>query len=568
MLRTSYVDDCLDWPGDAVRPPFTGPLPDVPALLLGGRLDTRTPVENAFATKRELPHASVVTLKGSGHDAQDSDVTGCINEALRAVHRACAGRASMRGQEQRRRAGAAAAALDQRLPVGARRRRQAGARAVRGARHGQRRAPDLAAGRCSRACRSAAAGCAADASRGEAAFDGRLTLNDYQYVPGLRVSGTLSSSDGALAGTLRVTGTAHGTLKLDQPRRRDRRARRARSALQAHRAAPPPRRVGRAWRSRGTSRYGGCRSLPAEAVATRSPVAALRARPRAMALAGALVIAFSAILVKQSGASPSTAAIFRCAYAVPVLAVLAWMEDRRLGPRDARGRGLAALAGVFFAADLICWHHAIEDVGAGLATVLGNLQVAFVPLVAWLALAERPAARVLATLPLVLSGVVLISGALEHGAYGDNPAQGVIYGIATGLAYTAFILLLRAGSGDQLRVAGPLFDATLVAAVMSIAAGLVIGDADLVPSWPAHAWLAILALTSQVLGWLLISASLPRLPAALTSLLLTIQPVGAVMLGVVLFAESPSTLQLLGVVAILGGLVMVARVRPPATEGI
>jgi drug/metabolite transporter (DMT)-like permease len=303
-------------------------------------------------------------------------------------------------------------------------------------------------------------------------------------------------------------------------------------------------------------------------VVTRPPVAALRARPRAMALAGALVIAFSAILVKQSGVSPSTAAIFRCAYAVPVLAVLAWMEDRRLGPRDAHGHGLAALAGVFFAADLICWHHAIEDVGAGLATVLGNLQVAFVPLVAWLALAERPAARVLATLPLVLSGVVLISGALEHGAYGDNPAQGVLYGIATGLAYTAFILLLRAGSGDQLRIAGPLFDATLFAAVVSVAAGLVIGDADLVPSWPAHAWLAILALTSQVLGWLLISASLPRLPAALTSLLLTIQPVGAVLLGVVLFAESPSALQVLGVVAILGGLVMVARVRPPATEGI
>ena len=28
------------------------------------------------------------------------------------------------------------------------------------------------------------------------------------------------------------------------------------------------------------------------------------------------------------------------------------------------------VAGVFFSVDLICWHHAIEDVGAGLATVL------------------------------------------------------------------------------------------------------------------------------------------------------------------------------------------------------
>jgi drug/metabolite transporter (DMT)-like permease len=229
---------------------------------------------------------------------------------------------------------------------------------------------------------------------------------------------------------------------------------------------------------------------------------------------------------------------------------------------------MAALAGVFFSADLICWHHAIVDVGAGLATVLGNLQVAFVGLVAWLVLGERPATRMLATLPLVLIGVVLVSGVLEHGAYGADPAQGVLYGLATGLAYTGFILILRAGSGEQQRVAGPLFDATFVAAVVSVAAGAVIGDADLVPSWPAHVWLVLLALSSQVLGWLLISASLPRLPAALTSLLLTVQPVGSVILAAILFAEAPSGLQLVGVAAILAGLVIVARVRPPAMEGI
>ena len=51
------------------------------------------------------------------------------------------------------------------------------------------------------------------------------------------------------------------------------------------------------------------------------------------------------------------------------------------------------MAGLFFAVDLVCWHHAIDDVGAGLATVLGNLQVAFVPLAAWFALGERPGAR-------------------------------------------------------------------------------------------------------------------------------------------------------------------------------
>jgi drug/metabolite transporter (DMT)-like permease len=283
-----------------------------------------------------------------------------------------------------------------------------------------------------------------------------------------------------------------------------------------------------------------------------------------MAVLGALAIAFSAVLVRLAAVTPSTSAVFRCAYAVPVLYLLARAEDRRHGPRPFRDRRLAAIAGALFAIDLICWHHAIDDVGAGLATVLGNLQVAFVPIIAWMVLGERPGGRVLATLPLMLSGIVLISGALETGAYGDRPAQGVVFGIATGLSYAGFILVLRAGGSDLRRPAGPLFDATWVAALGALAIGAAVGDLELVPSWPAHGWLVTLALTSQVVGWLLISASLPRLPAALTSVLLTIQPLGAIVLGVIIFSESPSGLQLVGVAAILTGLVLTTRRRPPA----
>jgi drug/metabolite transporter (DMT)-like permease len=284
-----------------------------------------------------------------------------------------------------------------------------------------------------------------------------------------------------------------------------------------------------------------------------------------MAVLGALAIAFSSILVKLADVSPSTAAIFRCGYALPLLGVLAWWERRRFGPRSARERRLAVIAGVLFAADLICWHHAIAAVGAGLATVLGNLQVAFVPLIAWVVLAERPGRRILAALPVVMLGVVLVSGVLERGAYGSDPVGGMVYGLATGVTYAGFILVLRHGNTDLRRPAGPLFDATATATVTAIAAGLVIGDADLVPSWPAHGWLVLLALTSQVLGWLLISISLPRLPAALTSLLLTIQPVGSVILAAIIFSEAPTPLQLAGVAAILTGLATLTRSRSPAS---
>ena len=280
---------------------------------------------------------------------------------------------------------------------------------------------------------------------------------------------------------------------------------------------------------------------------------------RVCALLGALAIAFSSILVRLSHASPSTAAIFRCAYALPLLGLFAWVEDRRHGRRTWASRRVAIAAGLFFAVDLILWHHSIRDVGAGLATVLANVQVVLVPLVAWFVLAERPGRRVLAALPLALLGVFLISGALEHGAYGHNPTRGAIYGLGAGIAYVGFLLLLRHGGADLRRPAGPLFDATATAAVVCVIAGLLIGDADLAPDWPGAGWLVTLALTSQVLGWLLITISLPRLPAAHTSLLLTVQPIGSVALAALIFSESPDGWQLLGVALVLLALIIATR---------
>jgi len=287
---------------------------------------------------------------------------------------------------------------------------------------------------------------------------------------------------------------------------------------------------------------------------------ALRRAP-AIALAGALTIAFSAILVHQADVHPATAALYRCGYAVPVLGLLALLERRRYGPRASGQQRLALVAGLFFAADLIFWHQAIADVGAGLATVLGNLQVVIVPFAAWAVLTEAPGRRILAALPLTMAGVVLISGALEDGAYGANPVRGVIFGALTGVSYAGFILLLRHGAQDQRRPAGPLFDATWVAAVASLITALALGVDDLAPAWPSAGWLVLLALSSQVIGWLLISTSLPRLPAAQTSMILTVQPVGSVVLGIVLLGEDPTVLQLFGAALILAGLVSLAAGR-------
>jgi drug/metabolite transporter (DMT)-like permease len=105
-----------------------------------------------------------------------------------------------------------------------------------------------------------------------------------------------------------------------------------------------------------------------------------------------------------------------------------------------------------------------------------------------------------------------------------------------------------------------------VGAIVAVVIGVIAGDARLIPVWPGTGWLITLALTSQVLGWLLIMTSLPRLPAALTSLILCVQPIGSVALGAVIFGESPDTLQVVGVAAILAALLWATAPRRSAEQ--
>lgn len=250
---------------------------------------------------------------------------------------------------------------------------------------------------------------------------------------------------------------------------------------------------------------------------------------------------------------------------MPLLALVGLAEQRRYGGLPSTTIRLAAIAGLFFAGDLLLWHHAIEAVGAGLATVLGNLQVIIVGIVAWLLLGERPSRATLLALPVVLVGVVLISGAIGADAYGADPALGVVLGIGTALCYAGYLLVIRRGLRDPRRPAGPVAVATVFVALAASIVGGVGGDLDPAPPLESLAWLAILGVTSQSAGYLLISISLPRLPAVITSIILLAQPVMTVILSVILLGEAPSSTQLLGVVFVIGGIAAatlpIARIR-------
>ena len=186
-----------------------------------------------------------------------------------------------------------------------------------------------------------------------------------------------------------------------------------------------------------------------------------------------------------SHVSPSTGAFYRCAWALPALCADHGLRGPALRAAAAQGtRARLRCAGVFFALDLVVL--APGDRAGRRRPRDGARQHAgrLVGLLAWLVLARAAVDRSLAAIPVALFGVRADLGRVRARRLRRNPGLGVAYGVLTALAYSGFLLVLRASNRDMRRPAGPLFDATLASALGLHADRARLGDLDLTPVWP------------------------------------------------------------------------------------
>ncbi len=294
--------------------------------------------------------------------------------------------------------------------------------------------------------------------------------------------------------------------------------------------------------------------------------------PRLLAVAGSLCIALSPILISLSGTSPGTATVFRCLLGLPLLVPMALLERRRRPLRDAVPRGrpwLVVVGGLLLGLDMTLWTGAIHAVGAGVSTVLVNVQVVILPLLAFLVLGERVRRSFLVAVPVMLGGVALAGGLADGGAGAAHPVLGTVLALLAACAYAGYLLFLRLGSAPGQK-SGPVALATAAAAVSSFALGSLWQGVDLAPGWTAIGWLALLAVVGQCMGWVLIAGGMARLPSSTGASILLLQPVGAVLLGMLVLGQFPTAWQLVGCAVVIGAVAFAARTRaePPPEEAV
>jgi drug/metabolite transporter (DMT)-like permease len=286
-----------------------------------------------------------------------------------------------------------------------------------------------------------------------------------------------------------------------------------------------------------------------------APNVATPLRPLLALVGGAIAIGFAPIFVRWSEVGLNATAFWRLALSLPVF----WLLCRRAGDASVpvSSYGLLTIAGVFFGLDLIFWHTSIALTSVANATLLANLTPIAVVLFYWLVMKQRPAARFLLGAALALSGATgLALGGTSSG--GGHGLVGDLYGVMTAAMYAGYLLAVERARASVSGVQVALMSSA-VAMVITGAVALASGE----KFWPASTtgWAVVtgLALLCHVLGQGGIIWALGRLPAALSSVVILVQPVVAAGLGWLWLGESLGPVDVLFATLVLGGILICRR---------
>jgi len=274
----------------------------------------------------------------------------------------------------------------------------------------------------------------------------------------------------------------------------------------------------------------------------------------AAAWAGGLVATKHAIAV----ADTSESSLLLLQLAASIVALAAGCALTGASPRGAWRPGWVGLLEPGLAYQLALAGLALTS--AASASILGSLEPAIVPLVAWMLLRQRPTASLLAVVGGATVGATLVSLAPSTG---ERSLAGdlLIVGSVVAAALYVVVASRRVAEVTPLPTALTQQVWALGLVTLVVLVGVTVTGSGELPSLrvDAVAWAA----GSGVLGyavpfWLYLTA-LTRMPVARAATYLTLIPVFGVVLSVLLLGETMTGVQALGAVVVVASLALGTR---------
>lgn len=217
------------------------------------------------------------------------------------------------------------------------------------------------------------------------------------------------------------------------------------------------------------------------------------------------------------------------------------------------GTGIASV--IFFN---VCYFNAILETSMSVAAVLLYTAPAFVMVLSLLLFHEPLGVRKLLALGCALVGCLFVSGVIEEGS--PLSTTGILFGVGAGLGYALYSIFSRFAIQKGYSTLTITFYTFLLAGLGSFPLTNVPHALQLSFSSVTGAVFTLLfVLVSTVFPYLLYTRGLEGLENGRASIIASIEPVMATVLGFIAFSEVPSPFGFVGMVLVLGGIIISSK---------
>jgi len=284
--------------------------------------------------------------------------------------------------------------------------------------------------------------------------------------------------------------------------------------------------------------------------------------PKIQIIIGVLLLGTGPIFVKTIQASGVTVAFYRMLFAGCMLAVPFWFEQKRMGaieaaPTNKTNYWLLVLGGCAFGINIALWTTALKYTSAAIVTLLDNTAPIWVGVFSWILWRQQVSGKFWLGALISLVGCALMVGSF-FGISGGDQTIGLILSIISGISYAIYILITQKARKGASSLRYSLFVSWIGAVAIAIF-GITTGHLDFHLERVDFVLIFLLALSSQVLGWLFVNQALGKIPADAASITLVGQPLVSTVLAAMLLGEVISPIQIAGGLICLVGIGITQR---------
>lgn len=260
------------------------------------------------------------------------------------------------------------------------------------------------------------------------------------------------------------------------------------------------------------------------------------------------------LIAKEDGLTQSSMLLYRFFFAFLILLLVATYKGQLKGVKLRQLLPAFALGAIAYFLQAYFYFSALDHIDIGLTSIILYVYPALVVLLLWAYKAKRPSLSLWIGIMTAFAGVVFCFIEESRAA---TSALGIYLALGAALVYSCYLVV----SEDVLNKLSPIVTSTFVClgAACSYLLKILLQESFTLPS-SINGYLAVGAFTllSTVLGILFIFEGIKLIGAARTSVLSSIEPITAILIGTIFFNEALTVIKILGFCLVMFSVVYIA----------